>query len=63
MTLRKKYQDIIRKLEARIDEHSRAFIEYERLEDLEAQFALAEELSEIKEAIIVHEMKRKHNER
>ena len=63
MTLRKKYQNIIRKLEARIDEHSRAFIEHERIEDLEAQFALAEELSEIKEAIIVKEMKDKHNER
>ena len=60
--MRNKYKDIIRRLEARIDYHSRAFIEYERIEDLEAQFALAEELSEIKEAIIVKELKDKHNE-
>ena len=61
MNMRKKYQKIIAKLEERIDNHSRAFIEHERIEDLEAQFALADELCEIKESILIHEMKRKNS--
>ena len=60
--MRNKYKDIIKRLEARIDYHSRAFIEHERIEDLEAQFALADELLEIKEAVIVKEMKDNYNE-
>ena len=55
MTLRQKYNPIIMKLEGRIDEACRRFIEGENIDDLWEYEMLIMEMEEIKNAIIAEE--------